>query len=130
MAAVDFSPALCEQLFNVPKYVASRIEWNADGPRKFIFLAKVLTEDGTGLDLSGYWMINPEYNRRTWGFNLMYFGNCIRMYDMAKCHRNPGGGKVKGPHKHKFSSSKIARFAYKPDPPISEDDPNSALIDF
>jgi hypothetical protein len=50
---------------------------------------------------------------------------------MAKVHRNPsGGGKVKGPHKHKYSSSKIERYAYKPDPPISEDNPNEALMDF
>jgi hypothetical protein len=50
---------------------------------------------------------------------------------MAQQHKNPGmKGRVKGPHKHKFSSSKIDRFAYKPDPPISEENPNQALMDF
>jgi len=29
-----------------------------------------------------------------------------------------------------FSSSRIDRYAYKPDPPITEDDPNQALLDF
>jgi len=58
-------------------------------------------------------------------------GHCVRSYDMARVHKNPGGkGKVYGPHKHMFSSSRIDRFAYKPDPPISEDDPNQALLDF
>lgn len=50
---------------------------------------------------------------------------------MAESHKNPGErGRVRGPHKHKFSSSKIDRYAYKPDPPISGDDPNQSLMDF
>jgi len=50
---------------------------------------------------------------------------------MARYHKNPGQhGKIRGPHKHKFSSSKIERYAYKPDPPISEREPNEALMDF
>ena len=128
MAFGDFSEYLCEQLFTTPKYVASRIVWAAYGDG-FRFRAKVLTEDGIGLDLIGYWgLVGGE---RKWGFNLSYFGNCVRSYDMAKVHKNPGGGgKVYGPHKHKFSSSKIDRKAYKPDPPISESDANTALLDF
>jgi hypothetical protein len=111
MASIDFSPALCEQLFKVPKYVASRLSWRQDGNLKFTFQAKILTEDGTGLDLFGYWLKNGKHNRTTWGFTLTYFGNCVRSYDMAKYHKNPGSGKIRGPHKHKFSSSKIARLA-------------------
>jgi len=49
---------------------------------------------------------------------------------MAKKHKNPGEGWIRGPHKHKFSSSKIDRYAYKPDPPISELNANQALMDF
>jgi len=131
MATSDFSPELCEQLFKVPKYLASRIVWKQIGSLKCLFLAKVLTEDGMGLDLSGYWVKNGRHNHSTWGFSLTYFGDCVRSYDMAVYHKNPGGGgKIRGPHKHKFSSSKIDRFAYKPDPPISEDNPNAALLDF
>src|SRR5882762_4818931 len=130
MAAVDFSPELCEQLFEAPKYLASRISWKQVGDFKFIFRAKVLTEDGVGLDLVGNWVKNGRHGRTTWGFNLTYFGNCVRTYDMAKIHKNPGGGKIRGPHKHKFSSSKIDRLAYKPNPSISEDNPNAALLEF
>jgi hypothetical protein len=131
MSFLDFSPEFCEQLFKAPKYVASRISWKQSGDVKFNFQAKVLTEDGTGLDLTGCWQKNSRHNRSKWGFTLTYFGNCIRSYDMAKYHRNPGGlGKIRGPHKHRFSSSKIPRLAYKPNPPISEDDPNEALFDF
>jgi hypothetical protein len=57
-------------------------------------------------------------------------GHCVRAYDMATKHKNPGGGWIKGPDKHKFSSSKIARYAYTPNPPISEANPNQALMDF
>lgn len=49
---------------------------------------------------------------------------------MARKHKNPGAGWIRGPHKHKFSSSKIPRYAYKPNPPISDTDPNEALMDF
>jgi hypothetical protein len=120
---------LCEQLFAVPKSVVSRIGWKSAGGDVLKFRAKVLTADGLVLDLIGYW--NIKNGERRWGFSLSYFGNCVRSYDMSEVHRNPGGGgKVRGPHKHKFSSSKIPRFAYKPNPPISEGDPNSALLDF
>lgn len=131
IASGEFSSELCEQLFTVPKYTASRIAWKPGPGNKYIFQCQVLTADGQGLELTGYWTKNGRHNRTTWGFSLHYKGHCVRAYDMCKYHKNPGGqGKVRGPHKHKFSSSKIERFAYKPDPPISEDDPNQSLIDF
>jgi hypothetical protein len=130
MASGDFTPELCEQLFAVPKYTASRIVWKANGPDVLIFVATVLTEDGIGLELSGHLRRNGRYGIR-WGFSLKYLGHTIRSYDMARYHKNPGGsGRVRGPHKHKFSSSKIERYAYRPDPPIAEDNPNDALMDF
>lgn len=130
MAFGEFSPELCEQLFAVPKTLASRIEWKrGQGKDVLIFQAKVLTPDGLGLDLAGHWKKNGRHNRTYWGFNLTYLGYCIRSYDMAIYHRNPGQ-KIRGPHKHKYSSSLIDRFAYKPDPPLSEDDANETLLDF
>lgn len=131
MASGDFTYELSEQLHSAPKYVASRIVWKrGNGQDVFIFLATVLTEDGEGLDLSGYWQRVGRHNRTCWGFSLKYMGHCVRSYDMAKVHKNPGAGKVRGPHKHMFSSSRIDRYAYKPDPPICENDPNQALLDF
>jgi hypothetical protein len=101
MASGEFSAKLCEQLFAVPKYTVSRISWKrGPGMDVLIFQAQVLAEDGTGLELSGYWQKNGKHNRRTWGFSLKYMGHCVRSYDMAKYHRNPGeSGKIKGPHK-------------------------------
>jgi hypothetical protein len=129
MASGEFSPELCEQLFAVPKTVASRINWKTDSSGIVKFQAQVLTADGKGLDLVGYW--SRKSGVAKWGFSLTYNGCCVRSYDMSSEHKNPGiRGRVKGPHKHKFTSSKIDRFAYKPDPPISEDDPNQALMDF
>jgi hypothetical protein len=132
MASGEFTAALCEQLYAAPKYVASKIRWRpGSGEGVLIFQAKVLTQDGTGLDLSGYWKKVGRHNRTRWGFSLKHLGHCIRTYDMADSHKNPGEtGRIKGPHKHRFSSSKIERYAYKPDPPISESDPNEALMDF
>jgi hypothetical protein len=131
VAFADFTPELCEELFNAPKYTASRIAWKQTTPNKYVFRASVLTEDGQGLDLVGVWQRSDRHGRTRWGFHLSYRGCCVRTYDMAQYHKNPGGlGKVHGPHKHKFSSSRISRFAYKPDPPISEDNPNRALMDF
>lgn len=131
MASGEFTAGLCEQLHAAPKYAASMIRWRpGNGEGVFIFQAKVLTEDGTGLDLSGYWKKIGRHDRTRWGFALKYMGHCIRTYDMASKHKNPGGGWVRGPHKHRFSSSKIERYAYKPDPPISETDANEALLDF
>lgn len=131
MATGDFSPELCEQLFKAPKYTASRISWKHKNLYTHSFRASVLTEDGTGLELIGYIARNERHGRTTWGFTLTYRGHCVRSYDMAKYHKNPGGqGKVHGAHKHKYSSSKINRFAYKPEPPICEDNPNAALMDF
>jgi hypothetical protein len=128
MATVQYTPELCEEMHTVPKYVVSSIKWKpGDGTGIFIFQAQVLTQDGRGLDLTGYWVKNGKYGKSNWGFSLHYFGNLVRSYDMAKKHKNPGGGKVHGPHKHKFSSSKIHRYAYKPNPAISEADPNEAL---
>ncbi len=132
MASVSFSAEECEKLFKVSKFVLSHLEWKrGEAKDVFIFRAKVLTSDGAGLDLAGYWQKNGRHNRTCWGFSLKYLGNCVRSYDMGKVHRNPGGaGRVHGPHKHKYSSSKIERFAYKPDPPISELDANQSLLDF
>jgi len=131
MASSEFNATLCEQLFLAPKYVASRIRWRSgNGDDVFIFQAKVLTEDGTGLDLTGYWKKVGRHGYTRWGFSLKYMGHCVRSYDMASKHKNPGEGWVRGPHKHKFSSSKIERFAYKPDPPLSETDANQSLMDF
>jgi hypothetical protein len=131
MTTVQYTPQLCEELYSIPKFVASSIHWKpGDGPGKYIFQAQILTQDGRGLDLNGVWVRNSKYGVATWGFSLYFFGNLVRSYDMAKKHKNPGGGKVRGPHKHRFTSSKIHRFAYKPDPPISEADPNQALMDF
>ena len=129
MASGDFSPELCEQLFEVPKKVVSRINWKPEAPGVFKFQAQVLTADGKGLHLVGYWFNKSGVAR--WGFSLTFNGYCVRSYDMASEHKNPGmTGRVKGPHKHKYSSSKIDRFAYKPVPPISEGNPNQALMDF
>jgi hypothetical protein len=132
MASVHFSQEECEKLFQVPKFVLSQLEWKiGEGKDIFIFRAKVLTSDGAGLDLTGYWQKNGRHNRTCWGFSLYYLGHCVRSYDMAKTHKNPGGGgRVRGPHKHKYSSSKIDRFAYKPDPALSETDANQGLLDF
>jgi hypothetical protein len=131
MASGEFTVQLCEQLHTAPKYVASRIRWRAgNGEGVYIFQAKVLTQDGTGLDLSGYWDKIGRHGLTRWGFALKYMGHCVRTYDMATKHKNPGEGWIRGPHKHKFSSSKIERYAYKPDPPISEADANQALMDF
>ncbi len=129
MAYGEFSPELCEQLHAVSKYVASRIAWKSDAQGALKFQAKVLTPDGKGLDLIGYWY--KKNNEPRWGFSLTFSGYCVRSYDMAKRHKNPGGGgTIKGPHKHKYSSSKIDRYAFKPEPQISESNPNQALMDF
>ena len=37
---------------------------------------------------------------------------------------------MKGPHKHKYSSSRIPRLAYTPEMPISTENANQALLDF
>jgi hypothetical protein len=123
---------MCEAIFAVPKYVASKLEWRPEGDRTVKFRAQVLSVDNsTALDLIGYWGFNPRYSRKIWGFNLSYRKHCIRQYDMAAKHKNFGEvGSIRGPHKHRFSSSRIPRYAYKPNPPISESNPNQALMDF
>lgn len=129
MASGEFSEQMCEQLFKVPKRVVSQINWKAEAFGIFKFQAQVLTADGQGLDLVGYWYKKDKTPK--WGFSLSYNGHCVRSYDMAQAHKNPGmTGRVKGPHKHRYSSSKIERFAYKPDPAISENDANEALMEF
>lgn len=91
----------------------------------------MLTEDGAVLDLNGHWSQNSYHGHKRWGFSLRYLGHCIRSWDMATKHKNPDGGKrIRGPHKHKFDSSKIPRLAYKPEPPLSDKDPNQSLMDF
>ena len=129
-ASYGFTPEKCEYLFAVAKTVATKITWKRQNQSTLLFKAKVVTEDGVGLDLHGWWQKNGRHGETRWGFSLTYKGNCVRQYDMAWKHHNPGVGWVRGPHKHKYSSSRIPRFAYKPDPPISEADPNQSLLDF
>ena len=127
----EFTQEICELLYRTPKYVASQINWEPRTPDVFIFRAKVLTDDGIGLDLTGHWKRNGRFGRTLWGFDLRYRRRIVRGYDMAAKHKNPGGGgHIRGPHKHRFSSSKIDRFAYLPQPPISTADANQALLDF
>jgi len=121
----------CERLFQAPKFVASRIRWKQRDDDTCLFQAKVLTSDGIGLDLFGYWHQDQKYHRVRWGFSLRYRGFIVRSWDMASKHRNPAhGGKIKGPHKHRFSSSRIPRLAYSPNPPLSLANPNDTLMDF
>jgi hypothetical protein len=132
MAAQDFTAELAEQLYRVPKYIPSKISWKGQDQTSgvFRFVAQVLTEDGLGLELYGHWQRHGRHGRAVWGFSLAYQRHQVRSYDMALRHRNPGGGSVRGPHKHLYRSSKIQRFAYKPNPAISEANPNRALLDF
>jgi len=105
--------------------------WRANREGNFLLQAQVIAEDGTMFELVGYWSSQRSHKRTRWGFSLKYYGHTIRSYDMADSHKNPGEkGRIIGPHKHKFRSSKILRFAYKPNPPISETDPNQSLMDF
>lgn len=127
----EFTADECEELFNVPKYVASRIAWKETNKNSYVFRAKVLTSTGKALDLFGYWKWNIKHNRAHWGFSLRHRGNLIRSFDRASYHRNAGvGGKVRGQHKHRFASSRIERFAYKPDQLLSEADAHRCLFDF
>jgi hypothetical protein len=126
----EFTAAICEALYAAPKSLASRIVWRQKDSRTFLFQAKVLAEEGIVLDLSGYWCHDAFHGCKHWGFSLRYLGHCIRSWDMAKKHKNPNSGWVRGPHKHKFDSTKAPRFAYKPNPPVSDTDPNQALLDF
>lgn len=90
-----------------------------------------MTNDDVPLELSGYFERVSRFNSTTWGFALRYRGYLVRSYDMAKSHENPGEqGRIKGPHKHKFVSSKIDRYAYVPNPKISTKGPSTALKDF
>jgi hypothetical protein len=127
----QFSEEMCEAIHSVPKYVGSKIEWKSDGP-SLKFRAQVFTVDGKyALELVGCYGHNPRYGRITWGFSLTFRRHVIRSYDMARKHKNIGHpGWVRGPHKHRFANSRIPRFAYKPNPPITETDCNDALIDF
>jgi hypothetical protein len=130
MARTEFTAEVCEALFAAPKSLASRIAWRQRDPRTFTFQAKVLAEDGVMLDLGGYWSHNEFHRYKRWGFSLRYLGHVIRSWDMATKHKNRGGKWVRGPHKHKFDSSKVPRFVYKPEPPLSDSDPNQSLMDF
>jgi len=117
-------------LFHVAKTIVSRIVWKNVNANTVSFRTKVVTGDGLGLDLSGHYQRIGRHGETRWGFSLTFHGHCIRQYDMARKHHNPGIGWVRGPHKHKFSSSRIPRFAYKPAPPIAEVNPNQSLLDF
>lgn len=131
VALESFTAEMCEELFIAKKYTASRIAWKGIAADKLSFKAQVLTHDGRGLDLAGWYAKAGRGGKPIWGFSLYYRGHCIRSYDMSKYHKNPQkGGKARGPHKHRFSSSRIPRFAYKPDPAIRETNPNDALMDF
>jgi hypothetical protein len=129
-ASHGFTTEECERLFTIPKTVATKIAWKGVNQDTLIFHAKVVTSDGLGLDLHGHWQRIGRHGLTRWGFALTYHGNCVRQYDMARKHHNPGSGWVKGQHKHRYSSSRIPRFAYKPDPPISDTELNQSLIDF
>lgn len=125
-----FTVEECERLFAAPKTVVTRITWKAVNPNTLHFQAKVVTDEGRGLDLNGVWQRIGRHGETRWGFSLNYHGNCVRSFDMAWKHKNPGGKWIRGPHKHKFSSSRIPRMAYKPDPAISIAEPNQSLLDF
>jgi hypothetical protein len=133
MPNIEFTEEMCEAIFRAPKKLASQIEWFVENPNTFRFEAKVICESqNLVLDLNGHWCHNTLLKRRRWGFALKLGGYAIRSYDMSKKHKNFGivGKRVRGPHKHRFKMSKIARFAYSPDPPISDTDPNQSLMDF
>jgi hypothetical protein len=82
----------------VAKTVITRIVWKEVDRNTLRFHAKVVTADNIGLDLHGHYQKIGRHGVTRWGFSLTYRGNCVRQYDMALKHRNPGGGKVKGPH--------------------------------
>jgi hypothetical protein len=130
VAQVIFTAEVCEALYSVPKTLASQIAWRQSDARTYLFAAKVLTTEGDVLDLSGYWSRNDFHNRTRWGFALRYLGHLIRSWDMSTKHKNPTGPRIRGPHKHKFDSSKVPRLAYKPNPALSDRDPNQSLMDF
>ncbi len=129
-ASHGFTVEECDRLFAIQKTVITKITWKQRNDNTLCFHAKVLTIDGLGLELHGHWQRVARHGVTRWGFSLTYKGNCVRQYDMALKHRNPGGGTIKGPHKHKYSNSRIPRLAYKPDPPISDKEPNQSLLDF
>ena len=112
-----------ENRYNANCMEGSQLKYHA-------FSSQVATTEGRGLDLKGCWQRVGRHGDTRWGFSLSYHGNCIRSFDMARKHNKSGGKWVRGPHKHKFSTSRIPRFAYKPDPPISVVEPNQSLIDF
>lgn len=134
MPTEAFTVEIAEFLYASPKYVASVIDWRpkaGTSGNTYRFHASVVTDEGLVLDLSGTWTQTSRHGDTRWGFSLNYLGHPVRSYDMGKRHANPNGyPNVKGPHKHKYWSSRIPRLAYKPDPPISETDPNQALLDF
>jgi hypothetical protein len=129
-ASQGFTTEECERLFHVTKTVVTRIAWKPSGRDVMLFEAKVVTSDSIGLDLHGHWQRSARHGETRWGFSLTFRGHCVRQYDMARKHHNPGAGWVRGPHKHKYSSSRIPRLAYKPNPAISDKDVNQSLIDF
>lgn len=133
MPNVEFTEEMCEAIFNAPKKLASRIDWFVQNTNTFRFEAKVICEsENLILDLSGQWCHNTFLKHRRWGFALKLGGYIIRSYDMSKKHKNFGvvGQRIHGPHKHRFRTSKITRFAYKPNPAICDTDPNQSLMDF
>lgn len=129
-ASQGFSAEECERLFTVAKTITTKLAWKQQNENTMRFHAKVVTVDGVGLDLRGTWQRIGRHGATRWGFSLLYNGHCVRQYDMARKHHNPGTGWVKGQHKHKYSSSLIPRLAYKPKPPISDNELNRSLFDF
>jgi hypothetical protein len=131
MRSREFTVEICEALYACPKRLASKLIWQPNKGDGFIVQGTAIADDGTMFDLCGYWSSLKSHKRTRWGFSLRYYGYVIRSYDMARTHKNPGeAGRIKGPHKHRFKSAKIPRYAYKPDPPISDEDPNQSLMDF
>ena len=107
------------------------IRWEPTGKGSLTFRASVRTADDLMLDLSGYWDKIDRFGDTRWGFALRFRGHLVRSYDMAKSHKNPGeSGRIRGPHKQRFLSSKMDRYAYTPDPSISMNTPSAALRDF
>lgn len=66
--------------------------------------------------------------RRTFSFALLYNKTLIRQWDF-RIHNNPGGRKIVGPHKHKWTLKYGREEAYEVDD-VPTDDPNEALLAF
>ena len=92
MASAEFSPELCEQLYALPKQVASRINWKR-GPGEDVFLFQSKSSGSRRNRLRSNGPLEKE--RTTWPHVLGIFIDVYRPlhrgFDMAIYHRNPGG---------------------------------------